>query len=90
MGNQRSSYKRLRRPTETNVWAIRFVQSQIHFIYFFYNPGPLCQSLKAGCKANCLNTPHYVTEFFKVLVPVSEKTSRSVSLIQSSADSESD
>lgn len=39
----------------------RTVQSQIHFIlfYFFYNPGPLCHSVNADCKANCLNKPDY-------------------------------
>lgn len=42
----------------------RIVQSQIHFIIiiflnFFYNPGRPCRSLKAECKANCLNKPDY-------------------------------
>lgn len=67
MKNQQSSHhcfnNQLRRRcrTKTNRWAKNCsVSNPLYFIFiFFYNPGPLCQSVKAECKANCLNKPDY-------------------------------
>lgn len=52
----------------------RIVHSQIHFIFFFfYNPGPPCRSLKAECKANCLNKPDYRYRTLQSVSPHIEK-----------------
>lgn len=57
--NQLRQYKVETKTKRVSKELFSLKSTLFYFIFFFYNPGPPCQSLKAECKANCLNKPDY-------------------------------